>query len=310
MLCIRARLQSCRKPNKTTMGFSPCGTPHTKKYRVTYCARTSPLPLLPSGPGGVGGITSRRTRHLSILPPLPEPEMTRKSRAKQQILRRRLNLPSESSTRSQENPLNLSAPIPAIPLLYFTLLPAHKRSQPDPVWKPNAPSNSPVSDSKSSAIELIPCAVASACHQSIIGKGLIFAGQISSSESFESLFIEGSVEGSINLPTSRVTVGEDGRVTASIAANNIVVMGQVNGNLTAIDRVEIRAQASVTGDVSAPRISVEDGAFLSGHIEVHKTAAKPAATVAPATYVPELHKIALVRSRAASSRIHASLQSA
>jgi cytoskeletal protein CcmA (bactofilin family) len=178
------------------------------------------------------------------------------------------------------------------------------------MWKPNTPSNFPAADSASPALELIPCAVASACHQSILGKGLIFTGEITSSESFESLFIEGSVQGSINLPDSRVTVGQDGRVTAGIVAANIVVMGQVNGNLTAMDRVEIRAQASVTGDATAPRISVEDGAFLNGRLDVRNTASEPIDAVDFASHLPEPRKIVLVRSRAASSRIHASLQSA
>ena len=138
----------------------------------------------------------------------------------------------------------------------------------------------------------------------------MFTGEITGSESFESLFIEGSVQGSINLPDCRVTVGQSGRVTAGIVAGNIVVMGQVNGNLTAFDRIEIRAQASVTGDTTAPRMRVEDGAFLNGRLDVSKTELNSIAAIDLPAHAPEPHKIVLVRSRSASSRIHASLQSA
>ncbi|MGA3264617.1 MAG: polymer-forming cytoskeletal protein [Terracidiphilus sp.] len=186
------------------------------------------------------------------------------------------------------------------------------------MWKirnSETPSNSPTPDSKRpalvlSALELTPRAAASACHQSTIGKGLNFVGEITGSESLESLFIEGSVEGSINLPGSRVTVGHGGQVTAGINARNIVVMGKINGNLTALDRLEIRAEGAVTGDVSAPRISIEDGAFLKGQLDVRKTGTEPAATVDLATHAPGPHKMILARPGVGNTRIRPSLQSA
>jgi cytoskeletal protein CcmA (bactofilin family) len=114
--------------------------------------------------------------------------------------------------------------------------------------------------------------------QATIGKGLFIKGEINGSES---LFIDGKVEGSINLPGNRVTVGRNGQVSASITAREIVVLGKVRGNMTATDRVDIRAEGSLSGDVSAARISIEDGAFFKGGIDIRKPESKQA--VIPAT---------------------------
>jgi cytoskeletal protein CcmA (bactofilin family) len=119
----------------------------------------------------------------------------------------------------------------------------------------------------------------SAGEQASIGKGLFIKGEINGSES---LFIDGKVEGSVNLPGNRVTVGRNGQVAASITAREIVVLGKVRGNVTASDRVDIRAEGSLSGDVSAARISIEDGAFFKGGIDIRKPDAKPAAAAAPA----------------------------
>ena len=108
--------------------------------------------------------------------------------------------------------------------------------------------------------------------QATIGKGLFIKGEINGSES---LYIDGKVEGSINLPGNRVTVGRNGQVSASITAREIVVLGKVRGNMTATDRVDIRAEGSLSGDVSAARISIEDGAFFKGGIDIRKPESKP-----------------------------------
>src|SRR5579859_5350465 len=101
----------------------------------------------------------------------------------------------------------------------------------------------------------------------MIGKSLVFKGEITGSES---LYIEGKVEGSINLPGNRVTVGRSGQVAADIAAREIVVHGKIVGNVNASDRLDVRSEGSLTGDVVAQRISVEDGAFFKGKIDVRK----------------------------------------
>jgi cytoskeletal protein CcmA (bactofilin family) len=112
----------------------------------------------------------------------------------------------------------------------------------------------------------------SAVDQATIGKGLFITGEITGAES---LFIDGKVEGSINLPGNRVTVGRNGKVAASITAREIVVLGKVRGNVSASDRVDIRAEGALTGDVAAARISIEDGAFFKGGIDICKPDGKP-----------------------------------
>ena len=87
--------------------------------------------------------------------------------------------------------------------------------------------------------------------QATIGKSLVIKGEVTGSES---LYIDGRVEGSINLSGNRVTVGRNGVVAANINAREIVVLGKVRGNLTASDRVDIRSDGSLTGDVIAARI--------------------------------------------------------
>jgi cytoskeletal protein CcmA (bactofilin family) len=123
--------------------------------------------------------------------------------------------------------------------------------------------------------------------QATIGKGLFIKGEITGSES---LYVDGKVDGSINLPGNRVTVGRNGQVAASITAREIVVLGKVRGNITASDRVDIRAEGALTGDVAAARISIEDGAFFKGGIDIKKPDAKQAP--GPAV-VPEPAKTAV-----------------
>jgi len=117
-------------------------------------------------------------------------------------------------------------------------------------------------------------AASSVGEQASISKGLSIKGEITGTES---LFIDGKVEGSISIPGNRVTVGKNGNVTASISAREIVVLGKLKGNVTATDRVDIRAEGALTGDVAAARISIEDGAFFKGGIDIRKPDSKPTA---------------------------------
>lgn len=137
-------------------------------------------------------------------------------------------------------------------------------------------------------------ALPTAGDQATIGKGLVIKGEITGTES---LFIDGKVEGSINLPGNRVTVGQHGQVAASMAvcitAREIVVMGKIHGNVSATDRVEIRAEGALTGDVSAARISIEDGAFFKGGIDIRKSEA--AVKAEPIAAVPEIRSTSEVR---------------
>jgi cytoskeletal protein CcmA (bactofilin family) len=104
-----------------------------------------------------------------------------------------------------------------------------------------------------------------AADRATIGKSLQIKGEVIGSES---LCIDGNVEGTINLPESRVTVSRDAQVSANITAREVVVFGKVRGNIYASDRVDIRSEGSLTGDVTAQRISVGDGAFFKGGIDI------------------------------------------
>jgi cytoskeletal protein CcmA (bactofilin family) len=101
--------------------------------------------------------------------------------------------------------------------------------------------------------------------QATIGRTLVIKGEVSGSES---LYVDGRIEGKITMPESRVTIGRNGKVDAAITAREVVVMGKVTGNIECSDRVDIRAEGSVNGDISTARISVEDGAALKGGIQV------------------------------------------
>jgi len=137
--------------------------------------------------------------------------------------------------------------------------PSSPAPTPEPIRQtPPAPSVEPTRPAAASS---------STGEQATIGKGLFIKGEITGSES---LYIDGKIEGTINLPGNRLTVGRNGQVNASINAREIVVLGKVRGNVAATDRVDIRAEGSLTGDVAAARISIEDGAFFKGGIDIKK----------------------------------------
>ncbi len=102
---------------------------------------------------------------------------------------------------------------------------------------------------------------------SMIGKSIVIKGEIAATDP---LYIYGSVEGSISAPANRVTVGKEGRVKASVSAREVIVMGEVSGNLEGSYRVEIRSEGSLTGDLAAHRVCVEEGAVLKGSIDIRK----------------------------------------
>ena len=117
----------------------------------------------------------------------------------------------------------------------------------------------------------VPARAASSATQnhSMIGKSIVIKGEITASDP---LYINGAVEGLILAPAHRVTIGKEGKVKADISAREVVIMGEVHGNLDGGDSVEIRSEGSLTGDLAAHRISVEDGAFLKGAVDVRKAA--------------------------------------
>jgi cytoskeletal protein CcmA (bactofilin family) len=106
-----------------------------------------------------------------------------------------------------------------------------------------------------------------------IGKSVQIKGELTGSED---LYIDGIVEGTIELPEYRLTVGESGRVKANINAKNVVIVGTVKGNIRAVDNVTIRKTGSLVGDLVLAGVIIEEGAYFKGSIDIQK-AAEPAA---------------------------------
>ncbi len=100
-----------------------------------------------------------------------------------------------------------------------------------------------------------------------IGKSIVINGELSGSED---LTIEGRVDGKIELRDHVLTVGANGRIKAQVSAKAIVVLGQVTGNLTATDKVDIKENGSVEGDIVAPRVAIADGSHFRGSIDMQK----------------------------------------
>jgi len=118
-----------------------------------------------------------------------------------------------------------------------------------------------------------------------IGQSIVFKGELTGDEDLE---IEGQVDGIVQLANHQLTIGANGRLKAEVHAKSIIVIGQVTGNLSATERIEIQATGVVTGDLK-PRLNVQEGAVLSGNIDMSSASAseikKPAGqpmTAAPA----------------------------
>ena len=107
--------------------------------------------------------------------------------------------------------------------------------------------------------------------QATIGRTVVIKGEVTGNES---LYVDGRIEGSITFKDHRVTVGRNGVVQANISAREVVIMGKVTGNVECSDRVDIRSEGTLTGDVVSARISVEDGAMLRGSVQLNPTEQK------------------------------------
>lgn len=110
-----------------------------------------------------------------------------------------------------------------------------------------------------------------------IGKSVIIKGELSGSED---LTIEGHVEGKIDLRDNVLTIGPNGKIKAAVFAKAVVVLGEVMGNVTASEKVDIRDHGSVEGDISSPRVAIAEGAHFRGSVDMQRGSTKPGA-VAP-----------------------------
>jgi len=118
-----------------------------------------------------------------------------------------------------------------------------------------------------------------------IGKSLLIRGEVKGSED---LYVDGRVEGTITLTESRLTVGPNAVLAADMSARDVLIQGNVQGNISANGRVELRAGCSMIGDIRAMRLAIEDNAMFRGKVDLTQgaTAAKPPeATQLPLTEV-------------------------
>lgn len=122
--------------------------------------------------------------------------------------------------------------------------------------------------------------------QAHLGKSLMIKGEVSGSED---LYLDGEVEGAIDLKGNRLTLGPNGRVRANVTARSAVIHGKLEGNITAADRVDLKQSAIVTGDIVTQRISIDEGAFFKGGVDISRGAGQPeskAASTAAAHAAP------------------------
>lgn len=134
-------------------------------------------------------------------------------------------------------------------------------AKPAPAPSPSAPSKDAMSTAP------IPSYNSSERGMAVIGKTVLIKGQVMSRED---LTIDGEVEGSVELQENRLTVGPHGKVQAGVKAREVVVLGTVHGNVETSDKIEIRKDARLVGDLKTARIVIEDGAYFKGSIDIIK----------------------------------------
>ncbi|MGA8153105.1 MAG: polymer-forming cytoskeletal protein [Terriglobales bacterium] len=108
-----------------------------------------------------------------------------------------------------------------------------------------------------------------------IGKSVIIKGELSGSED---LYVDGVVEGTIQMQNNNLVIGPNGQVRASVHAKGVAVQGKLEGNIRASERTELRKSAVVLGDIFTQRIAIEEGAYFKGKVDIQREAAKTAAT--------------------------------
>ena len=126
-------------------------------------------------------------------------------------------------------------------------------------------------------------AVENACAR--IGKTVVICGEVKGSED---LIVDGRVEGTISLSDNRLTIGPSANVAADLSAKDVLILGQVQGNVVASGRVELRAGCHVEGDIRALRLAIEDNAIFRGKVDLTQNVSKAeAAKAADATSTPQ-----------------------
>lgn len=150
--------------------------------------------------------------------------------------------------------------------------PSPKEYDFEPVATPSAPLK--MEESVMSSFDAVRSAVPAAR----LGQNLRVKGEISGDEDLQ---IDGAVEGLVHLDNRKLTVGASAKVTADVVAREVVIYGQVKGNLRASDRIEIKKDGSVVGDLATARIMIEEGAYFKGSIEIEGAPANGEAHAEP-----------------------------
>ncbi|MCU1339955.1 MAG: hypothetical protein JWO19_5536 [Bryobacterales bacterium] len=114
----------------------------------------------------------------------------------------------------------------------------------------------------------------------VLGKSVVVKGHILSRED---LTIDGEVEGTIEMQEHRLTIGPNGKVRASVKAREVIVLGTLNGNVETSDRLDIRKEAKLVGDIRTARIMIEDGAYFKGNVDIVRAEVPKAATASSAS---------------------------
>jgi cytoskeletal protein CcmA (bactofilin family) len=158
-------------------------------------------------------------------------------------------------------------------------VPAEQKTR---VTNPSAPIPKSEEGTKMSSDAIRPLVTTPAGSTARLGASLHVKGEISGNED---LHLDGSVEGLIQLEERKLTVGASAKLTADVVAREVVVYGSVKGNLRARDRIEIKKDGSVVGDLTTARIMIEDGAYFKGSIEIDRTGTDGGADLEKPAYV-------------------------
>lgn len=118
-----------------------------------------------------------------------------------------------------------------------------------------------------------------------IGKSIFIKGEVSGGQD---LIIEGNIDGEIKLKENQVTVGENGKISGEIHAKNIIIHGEVVGNMFAGEKLEIKTSGTLRGDITSPRLIIDDGAYFKGSVEMEVETRK--SFEGPATEILEVVK--------------------
>ena len=113
-----------------------------------------------------------------------------------------------------------------------------------------------------------------------IGKSVVIKGELNGSED---LTIEGQVEGTIQLREHVLTIGPNGKIKAQVFAKSVIVLGEVQGNVTATEKVDIRDNGSVDGDIISPRVAIAEGAHFRGAVDMQRKGGAPQAAGKPSS---------------------------